>query len=223
MKIDIVATGSSGNCFMFEDSVIIDMGVPMSQLEDKIDFNRITHVLLTHIHGDHFNKATIRNIITNHKHIKFIYGEWLREPMRLMRVQNFEVIEMNKLYDFNSFKLAGVGAYHDVPNCGYRLVFGEHKHFHITDTSTLQGITAVDYDTSTIECNYHKETALRVIEHKTEREEFPHLVKALKNHLDVADCVEFVKANRIKKLIPIHIGDSTREQVLEYLKKEEML
>jgi len=217
MKIDIIATGSSGNCFLFDDSVIVDMGIPMTQIRDKIDFEKVTHILLTHIHGDHFHKPMIRRICERHKHIKFIFGEWMREPMRLLRVENFEVIEMNKLYDFGTFKLAGVGAYHDVENCGYRLVFGQHKHFHMTDTSTLQGITALNYDTATIECNYHKETALKIIEEKRERGEFSHLCKALENHLDVIDCIDFCEVNKIGKLIPVHIGESTRKEVFALL------
>ena len=218
MKVNIIATASTGNCFLFEDSIIIDIGVPMKQLEGVLDFKEITHILLTHIHGDHFNKTTIRNIIANHKHIKFIFGEWMREPMRLLRVDNFEVIDMNKLYDFDVFKLVGVNAYHDVENCGYRLVFGEHKHFHMTDTSTLEGITALNYDTATVECNYHKETALGIIEEKYERGEFSHLRKALENHLDVADCVSFCVENKIKELIPVHVGSSTMAEVGDYLK-----
>jgi len=205
---------------MFNEKVIIDIGVSMKSLRDKIDFNNITHILLTHIHGDHFNKTTIRNIIVSYHNIKFIYGEWMREPMRLLRVENYKVIEMNKLYKFEDFKLAGVWAYHDVENCGYRLVFGEYKHFHMTDTSTLQGITASHYDTATIECNYYRDTALYIIENKRERGEFSHLSKALLNHLDVADCVDFINENKIKKLIPVHIGDSTKKEVLNYIEKE---
>jgi len=214
---------------MFNENVIIDMGVSMKSLKDKIDFNNITHILLTHVHGDHFNKTTIRNIISSYPHIKFIFGEWMREPMRLLRVENYEVIEMNKLYKFEDFKLAGVSAYHDVENCGYRLVFGEHKHFHMTDTSTmtdpitLQMIIAKNYDTATIECNYHRYTALRIIKKNSERGEFSHLSKALLNHLDVADCVDFVNRNKIKKLIPVHIGDSTRKEVMEYLHENNII
>lgn len=218
MKIDIIASSSAGNCFLFNDSVIIDMGIPMKLLKEKIDLNQVTHILLTHTHGDHFNKATIRNIISAYPHIKFIFGEWMREPMRLLRVENFEAIEMNKLYDFDTFKLAGFDAIHDAPNCGYRLVFGKHRHFHVTDIGTLYGLTALNYDTATIECNHHRETALKLIQEKAERGEYSHLVKALDNHLDVIECVDFVKANKIKKLIPVHIGDSTRVEVEKYIK-----
>jgi len=217
MKVDVIATGSTGNVFMF-DNIIIDIGVPMKQLKDKIDFSKISHIFLTHIHQDHFNKTTIRNIITNHKHIKIVYGEWLSEPMRLLRVENFEVIEMNKLYEFGGFKVAGFFVTHDAPNCGYRLVKDGHKHIHATDINTLMGITAQGYDTATIECNYHRDTVLDIIESKRERGEFSHLVKALENHLDVADCVEFCKVNKIKRLIPVHVGESSRVEVMQYIK-----
>jgi len=218
MTCDIIATGSSGNCFLFNGTVLIDLGVPYSHLKD-VDFSKITHILLTHKHGDHFSEATIRRVNSDHKHIKFIFGEWLKEPMRLLRVENFEVIEMNKAYDFG-FKIAGVVAYHDVPNCGYRLIFDNHKHLHITDTSTIEGIIATNYDSATIECNYDTQTADEIIARAEADGAYTHMNRSKSTHLSVQETARFVKENGIKKLYPVHIGSSTKNAVLKYLEDE---
>lgn len=47
-----------------------------------------------------------------------------------------------------------IKAYHDVPNCGYRVFIDNKKVMYITDTYTLEGITAKDYDLYLIEANY---------------------------------------------------------------------
>ena len=36
--------------------------------------------------------------------------------------------------------------YHDVPNCGYRIFINDKKIIYMTDTKTLEGITAKNYD-----------------------------------------------------------------------------
>ena len=214
MEIEIIGTGSSGNCFLFNDNLIVDMGLPKSKMKD-IDFGKIKYVLLTHIHADHFLEATIRYLSIHYPKILFICGEWLKKELLHIGVENIKVIEMNKLYEIGDYKISGIIAYHDVENCGYRLMQNGHKHIYITDTSTLEGITAKNYDTATIECNHDFERALEIIEEKREEGEFSHLVRTLDTHLSVQQTIEFCKGNNIKKLIPVHIGDSTRVEVME--------
>ena len=222
MKVEIIETGSSGNCFLFNYSIIIDMGLPMSRLKDKIDFSKVTHILLTHIHGDHFHKTTLSNIHQNHKHIIFVCGEWLFEDLRLVfggKTERIEVIDMNKLYKFGDIKVAGFNAVHNAPNCGYRLINSDgHKHIHVTDISTLYGLTAQGYDTATIECNYEDVEALEFIKKAREDGSFSHLTKAMKNHLSVHEVISFCKDNNIGQLTPIHIGQLTKKEVYEALK-----
>lgn len=220
LSVKVIETGSSGNCFLFNDSLIIDVGVPMSHLKD-VDFKKITHILLTHIHGDHFHKTTLRTINQKYKHIEFVCGEWLYEDLRLVMggdTEQVKVIEMNKLYEFGGFKIAGFHAIHNVPNCGYRLVKDGHKHFHVTDISTLYGLTATNYDSATIECNYEDNKANELIQRADEDGEFSYLRKAMRNHLSVYEVVEFVKANNIKRLIPVHISGKTKDSVVDVLK-----
>ena len=56
----IVSTGSKGNAVIINDYMLIDCGVPCSKLADYADNLKI--VMLTHIHSDHFNPATLRRL-----------------------------------------------------------------------------------------------------------------------------------------------------------------
>ena len=232
-KAKIIETGSSGNCFLFGQEVIIDdepiftgtlvidMGLPFLRVKDKIDFQKVTHILLTHVHGDHFQKTTLSKIFNDYPYIIFVCGEWLREDLRLVfggNLDRVKVIEMNKLYELGEFKVAGFHATHNAPNCGYRLLDSSgHKHFHVTDISSLYGLTAHGYNTATIECNYEEERALELIDQANKDGEFSHLRKAMRNHLSIRKAIEFCKENWIGELTPVHVGNSTKKEVIQAL------
>lgn len=217
MIFKTIETGSGGNCFLL-DTLMIDLG--LSYTKTKPYCENICYVLLTHIHGDHFNKDTIRKLFINHDHIKFVCGEWLRE--KLLRVGVDEdriiVVEFGKVYELGKYKISPIIAYHDVENCGYRIMKDGYKHIHITDTVSLEGIEAVNYNSASIECNHHYERALELIEEAKENDEFSHLKGAMNSHLAVHKTIDFCKENNIKKLFPIHIGGSTKKEVIESLR-----
>jgi len=218
MIFKTIETGSGGNCFLL-DTLMIDCGLPYSKT--KSYFEEVEFVLLTHHHGDHLKDDTIRKIFVNHENIKFVCGEWLRDKLHKIGVvdSHIIVVEFGKVYQLGEYKISPVMAYHDVENCGYRIMKDGWKHLHITDTFTLDGIEAFGYQSASIECNHHYETALELIEKAKEDGEFSHLKGALNSHLAVNKTIEFCKENGIGKLYPVHIGNSTKKQVIQALKE----
>ena len=219
MKFSVIGSSSSGNCFLINDDLMIDAGMPYSKIKDKVQ--NVKYVLLTHIHGDHYNASTIRKLVVDIDPI-FICGEWLRDDLMNVtdksRMKIFN--EFIKVFDLIDYKIAMVEAYHDVPNCGYRIMDKNgHKHFHITDTNTLDGIEANNYDSASIECNHEINKALALIDEAEKNGEFTHLKGAINSHLSVDKAIRFCKENHIKKLYPVHIGNSTKKEVIEALKK----
>lgn len=219
MQFEILGTGSSGNCFLINNVLMIDAGLPYSKIKEKV--KNVKYVLLTHIHGDHFNKAAIRKLVVEIDPI-FICGEWLYSE--LLNITNEDNIIIKKAGDIvyfadSDYKISMVEAYHDVPNCGWRIMDEDgHKHFHITDTNTLDGIEAKNYDTASIECNHEINKALELIDEAKENGEFTHLKGAINSHLSVDKAIQFCKENHIKKLYPVHIGSSTKIEVIKALK-----
>lgn len=58
MKLKILGSGSSGNCYILEndeEALIIEAGLPFMEAKKALDFNvmKIVGVLASHIHGDH--------------------------------------------------------------------------------------------------------------------------------------------------------------------------
>lgn len=212
----VVGTGSSGNCFLFGD-LMIDVGLPYSKIKNHVKPN----ILLTHEHGDHFNNDAIRALAVNHD-VTFYALPYLCEKLARIGIKNYIEIEAGKIYPIGDYLVSPVTAYHDVENVGFRIMYGDIKHFHITDTSTLEGITAVDYNSASIEFNHCEIEAQKLIEEAREKGEFTHLVGAMNSHLSAQKAVEFIKKNRIKKITPVHIGASTRSQVMRVIEESEI-
>ena len=49
MNYEVLATGSSGNCVIINESIAIDIGVPFKKIEAYSKNLRL--VMLTHVHG----------------------------------------------------------------------------------------------------------------------------------------------------------------------------
>ena len=58
---------------------------------------------------------------------------------------------------------------------------------------------------------------LKILKNKKNNDEFSHLRGAINSHLAVDKVIKFCKENGIKRLIPVHIGNSTRKEVKEAL------
>lgn len=226
MLIKDIGTSSEGNCFFINDDLVIDMGFPYKYVKSQFKedlahlmFQGLKYLLLTHIHKDHFNETTIRKLYISNPDLKIVCGEWL---YKILLSYGFDedrimVVQYGKVYQLGDYKISPVKAYHDVENCGYRIMQGNHKHLHITDTSTLDGIVALDYDTATIECNHDEFKALELIAEAKENGEFTHLKGAMNSHLSVQQTIQFCDQNRIKQLYPAHLGSSTKKEVIKAL------
>lgn len=193
MRYKIISTGSKGNAVIINNIVMIDCGVSYKALREV--WRGLKLVLLTHIHGDHFKKTTIKRLAKERPTLRFACCEWLKAPLTECGVKNIDVLEPGKKYDYGTFKVSPFELYHDVPNCGYRLYFGNEKALYATDTSTMDGIQAGNYDLYFIECNYEDEELIERI-HKKEREgKFSYEKSVPGRHLSKRQCNEFLYNN----------------------------
>lgn len=213
MNINVIGTGSTGNAILFCDSVLLDAGVPYKHI---VEFSQqIKIVLLTHIHADHFNRGAIRNIYIENENIKFCCGGFLLNELVNMGLDKKRIItvEAGKKYKVDDVTFSPINLPHDSPNYGYRIMHNGGKHIHATDVANMDGITATDYDSATIEANHDLEEALKIIASKKLSGEFCHLERAIKTHLSVDKAIKFIADNNIKKWIPVHVGTATGDHV----------
>ena len=113
----------------------------------------------------------------------------------LKEIKNIDIYELNKWYDYGSFKISIGKLYHDVENCFFRIIKNDIKIFRATDTFTLQGISAKEYNLFMLECNYDEDTVWDIIRAKEERGEYAHQRGSINSHLSRQAAQKFVLDN----------------------------
>ena len=181
---------------------MVDCGIPFNLLTRII--NNLQLVLLTHKHSDHLNLSTIKKLAFERPSLRFGCCEWMVE--HLEGIKNVDVYEIGKLYDYGQFQISPVKLYHDVNNCGYRIFKDGTKIFHATDTCTLDGISAKEYDLYALEHNYDEETVWDSIKAIEDSGGFAHQRGAINSHLSEQQAKEFFFRNmkESSKLIRLH-------------------
>ena len=206
MKYNIISTGSKGNAVIIEDTILIDCGVPFKAL--KHSYKKLKLALLTHIHSDHFNKTAIKKLAKERPLLRFGCGNWLVRPLIDCGVSksNIDILSDGKMYGYGDFNVIPVPLTHNVPNQGYKIHFGaKGKMIYATDTNNLNGISAKDYDLYMIEANHDEEEIKDKIRLKKQNGEYAYEVKAIKNHLSLQKCNDFIYKNIGSKGIYVYM------------------
>ena len=195
MNYNIIKTGSLGNAVVLNDYIMVDCGVSFKALNEV--YKDLKIVLLTHEHHDHIKRATIKKLAKERPTLRWACCEWLI-PILLecdVSERNIDVLEIGKIYDYKAFKVSPIKLYHDVPNCGFRLYFGDERVFYATDTEHLDGIVAKDYDYYFIEANYVTSELEERIRRKAETGEYSYETNAAKRHLSKEQADAFLLEN----------------------------
>ncbi len=193
MRYNIISSGSQGNAVVIDDDILIDIGVPYKALADVK--GQLKLVLLTHIHGDHINKTTLSRLVRERPTLRVGCCEWMKDVAAECEAKRIDVYDIGRRYNYGAFSLSPVKLYHNVPNCGYRLYRDDKKILYCTDTNTLDGISAKDYDLYMLECNYEDEEIRNRIASKAQRGEYAYEYNVLHNHLSKQKCDDFIVAN----------------------------
>ena len=193
MKYNIISSGSSGNCCILNDYLMIDIGVSYKAI--KPFKSKLKLLLLTHIHSDHINTKTLKRLIKERPTLRIGCCRWMLPKLEGIPKRNIDILEIGKKSKYSLFQITPVKLYHNVDNCGFRIFIGNYKIFYATDTGTLEGISAKNYNLYMVECNYTDEDIKERINQKTAKGQFAYEFDVLKNHLSRAQCDKFIAEN----------------------------
>lgn len=203
MHYDVIASGSSGNAVVINNSILIDIGVPSKALEPyKKDLKL---VLTSHVHGDHFNPRTVRALHRERPGIRWGCCEWMVRPLLDAGVDK-RVIDV---FDHTIPAFLMYGPYfsirpqlltHDVPNCGYHMIFfpkdrKTERLFYATDTGSLDGIEAPGYDLYLIESNHTEEELKARQAAKLAAGQYSYESRAAATHLSQEQAMDWLYRN----------------------------
>lgn len=212
MVYNIINSNSKGNAVIYHNEILVDLGVPFSRIRKYK--NDLKLVLLTHEHKDHFNTKTIEILARERPTLLWGVPQHLKEqfdkiPMRIVK-NNIIYLEPNRAYRLDDYIISPFNLYHDVDNVGYRIIKGNHKTIHATDTYTLEGIKAKDYDLYAIEHNYDEDTINDIIFEKLSNGQFAYEQKAIRNHLSFQQATAWINKNKKEDSEVIKLHMSTR-------------
>lgn len=195
MNYKIISSCSTGNATIIRDIILIDCGVTFKRLEKY--YKQLKIVLLTHIHSDHFKKETIRKLAQERPTLRFACCEWLLKPLLDCGVErkNIDILQIGTRYDYKLFKIVPIKLYHDVPQCGYRVLFDDYKVIYMTDTRTVEGIVAKNYDLYLVEGNYEEEELEQRIKQKQEEGLYYYESRVRNTHLSKGQATDFLLNN----------------------------
>lgn len=196
-KYKILASGSSGNCIIVNDIIALDMGIPFKKIEPYL--NKIKLVFISHEHSDHLKLSTILKLHTLRPTIRFAVGFWLKDKLIQSGIKssNIDDLKQNKIYDYKQFKISPFVLFHDVKNFGLRIfdLKTKEKIFYAVDTSTLDHVSAKNYDLYLIEANYDEEILEANLKKDLETSGFSYNLRVKDTHLSVNQASEFILKN----------------------------
>lgn len=186
MTLDILATGSSGNCYILTDSdgqvLILDVGIKFERIMNGIDFklNNIEGICVTHEHKDHSLSAD--------------------------RFKRMGILIADKpgIYSFGNFKVRTFDLVHDVPCIGFYI---SHKEIgsmvYLTDTEYCK-YRFPNINHILVECNYDKDLLSG---------EHPAKEHILTGHMELQTVKDFIKANKTNELKTVILCHMSRENL----------
>jgi len=180
VNYDLISSGSKGNCIIYENEIMLDVGVPYKKIVGHIDNVKV--LLLTHWHNDHYSQATIKRLAS--------------DLPKMADTVKIVYCEPNKWYKIGNMMFCGVNLFHDVHNYGWRIIVNGQKIFHATDTVKLDGISALGYDLLAIEAHHITSVIDKQIEDKLNAGVYCYEVGAKNSHLSEEDADKWIAENR---------------------------
>ena len=194
----MISTGSQGNAVIIDNKILIDCGVPFSRLSD--DYKNLKLVLLTHIHGDHFNPATLRKLARERPTLRFACCVWLCTALvdAGVKASQIDVISTERWYIYSGLcRIKAQETKHDVQNCCWRIELPTpiERVFYATDTNNLNGITAKGYNLYLVEANYTEANIQDRIAEKKINGEYVYEKRVMREHLSKEKADDWLCAN----------------------------
>ncbi len=228
MKIQVIASGSKGNCTYIESNntrILIDAGVNYSRIKKAlekidVDINSINGIIISHTHSDHI--SGLSSIVKKIDVPVFIKEELYSEIRKIIPSENIIIVEENLfLQDFN---IDYINASHDVPAFGFIISDNKHKILYLTDTGYINRKyypLIENLDAYIIESNHDEEMLMEG--------PYPYILKQRvisdKGHLSnkyTGKCLNKSIGNKTKCIILAHLSENnnTPELALEQVKGE---
>lgn len=141
MRIQVLASGSKGNCTYIETKdtkILIDAGINHNRVKKElekinVDISSLDGILISHVHHDHI--GGLSSIIKKTDIQVFIKEELYNDIKKIIPLQNIELIDNN--FNIKDLNINLINASHDVPAYGFIIDDGINSLVYLTDTGYI--------------------------------------------------------------------------------------
>lgn len=217
MKLKVLGSGSSGNCYILEndnEALIIEAGLPFMKVKKALNFNvmKIKAVLITHIHSDHH----------------FYWFQYARAGIPVF--EPFRLDGSNLEFDNSQFR---VMAFDNRDKSGRWLHNNSDGSecpcygFHIThpEIGSLVYATDTEYVRWRFKAVNHILCEANYDMQFVDRDE-PNYKHRLRGHMSLDTALEFISTNdnpALRNVVLIHLSDKSGDPALFKQKTEETI
>lgn len=220
MKIKVLASGSSGNCYLLQDkeeTLILECGIRYKQILEGLDYDlsNVVGCLVTHEHKDH-SKAML-DLNKNGIDVYASLGTF-----ETLKIENHrtKVIKSEKIFKVGNFTVLPFTAKHDAEEpLGFLI-----NHEKIGNLLFLTDSYYCEYNFNNlnhilVECNYAKD----LLDENIENGLIPLSLRnrITRSHFELNNVIDFFKANDLKNIRTIMIMHlSSQNSNEEYFKNQ---
>ena len=213
IDINVYASGSSGNCYVLSNdhsSIMLDCGLPLREIKEKLNFNLPRAVLVTHEHQDH--AKAVKDLIKLGIDCYMTDGTAKELGVSGHRIK---IIQAKQMLDICGFKVSIFDTQHDAAEpVGFIVEDDDDKVLYATDTYYIKynfiGLTKI-----MVECNHSYEILNKKIKSGELNSRFSK--RLLKSHFSLENLKEFLKANdlsKVKEIYLIHLSNGNADEKL---------
>lgn len=216
MKLKVIASGSSGNCYILSSptgSLLLECGVPWGMIQKglKFDLANVIGCLVTHEHNDH-SKAAVDvmnagiDVYMSMGTAKALglYGEYFRLCLACSKVQlnikDFAILPFNSEHD----AAEPLGFLIQYRPTGEKILFLTDSYY---SKYRFKGLNYI-----MIECNYILDTLDWNIEHGYINEAMK--PRLLQSHFSLEHVKQFLRANNLsqcREIILLHLSENNSD------------
>lgn len=223
MKIEVIASGSAGNCYKVSNkntALLIECGIPYKKIQKALNFKttNIDGVLVSHEHMDHAKAC--KDLIKAGVNLYMTKGT--KEALKLdsHRVKTFKQYHLYLDLEIGSFKIKPFKTVHDAKEpVGFVIYDSLTSEELVFITDTQYSIYSFSPDYFMLEVNYVRET---INKNDSIHPELRARIK--KNHMSLDTAINLLERSdlsRLKKIYVMHLSDANSDaEIIKYRLQE---